>query len=249
MTKIAFISDIHGNLQALQTVLQRIDQHDFDMILCLGDIVGYGANPKECLQLVREREIPCVLGTHDEYVTIYGMPGSQVERLRAEVQQVVAWTQSVLSMGELRWLAKLPRFLEAEEFTICHSSFVPKAWTYCMTEDTFALNFHYQDVGLAFCGHSHSPMIGFDQGDDAQPYVDFIQPQELPEVIDHKIMVNVGSVGQPRDMDPRACFVSYEVETRHLELVRVEYDIEGAQAAIREAGLPERFAARLGLGK
>lgn len=127
-----------------------------------------------------------------------------------------------------------------------HSSFAHGRWAYCMDEASFAANFLQQPCQLAFCGHSHSPLIGIDMP-NAQPFVDFIRPYTLPT--DHKIMVNVGSVGQPRDHDPRACACTYVLETRQLELIREPYDIEMAQNKIYMARLPEKFATRLEVGR
>jgi len=244
MTKIGFISDIHGNIDALQAVLTRLEQCGCGMVFCLGDIVGYGAGPSECIKLIREREIPAVMGNHDEYVTLLMDPG--VEKLREDVRQAIYWTQSNLSMDDLRWLASLPMRIETEEFTVLHASFHTVKWAYCLDEATFTANFKLQTMPLAFCGHSHSPLLGIEVPDDT-PYVDYIRKTIIKP--DLKYMINVGSVGQPRDRDPRASAVTYNLESRELELLRVEYDIAAAQARIRAAGLPEKFAVRLQEGR
>ncbi|NLZ63449.1 MAG: metallophosphoesterase family protein [Lentisphaerae bacterium] len=244
MTKIGFISDIHGNIDALQAVLAKLDQCGCDMVFCLGDIVGYGAGPSECIKLIREREIPSVMGNHDEYVTLLMDP--RVEKLREEIREAIYWCQGKLSMDELRWLAKLPMRIETEEFTVLHGSFHTIKWAYCLDEPTFAANFKMQTMPLAFCGHSHSPLLGIEVPNDI-PYVDYIRKTIIKP--DLKYMINVGAVGQPRDRDPRACAVIYNLASRELELIRVEYDIAAAQARIRAAGLPEKFARRLQEGR
>ncbi|NLF92797.1 MAG: metallophosphoesterase family protein, partial [Oligosphaeraceae bacterium] len=142
MTKIGFISDIHGNIDALQAVLTRLEQCGCEMVFCLGDIVGYGAGPSECIKLIRERAIPSVMGNHDEYVTLLMDPG--VEKLREDVRQAIYWTQSNLSMDDLRWLANLPMRIETEEFTVLHASFHTVKWAYCLDEATFTANFKMQ---------------------------------------------------------------------------------------------------------
>lgn len=244
MTRIAIISDIHGNLDAFQAVLADIEKTGVDMILCLGDVVGYGPCPKECLKIVRDREIQTVMGNHDEYVTLLMDP--RVEKLRPEIRQVVEWTQEQLSMDELKWLAKLPMEMAADEFSILHASFVPVRWGYCLDERTFGNNFKYQAPMLAFCGHSHSPLIAYDiPGSD--PELDYIRKTVLP--VDRKIMVNVGSVGQPRDHDPRSCVVYYELETRTLWMNRVPYDTEAARQRFIDAGLPQHFGDRILVGR
>ncbi len=245
MTKIGLFSDVHSNIEALEAVLKRLDEEGCDMLLCLGDVVGYGASPNECLQLIRDREIPCLMGNHDEYVQLLMDPS--VAKLREEVRQSIEWTQSKLTLEDLKWLGKLPYRLELEDEMLCiHSSFAAGRWPYCRDEKSFHDNFAEQPVQLAFCGHSHRPMVGIDTGEET-PYVDFIRPMELPS--DKKVMVNVGSVGQPRDGDNRACACTYVLETRHLELLRIPYDIETAQNRLFFARRPETFALRLETGK
>ncbi len=249
MTRVAFISDIHSNIDAFKAVLGQIDKVGVDMIICLGDIVGYGPCPNECLQIIHDREIPCVMGNHDEYVTLLMDP--RVERLRPEIRQAVEWTQGQISMNDLKWLSKLPMQMDAEVFEILHASYSPLRWAYCMDEATFATNFQNQTAMLAFCGHSHSPLIGFDLPDAAQPLVDFIRGPSHKMILpkEQKIMVNVGSVGQPRDRDPRSCVVFYEVEQRQLWLERVPYDTKAAKQRFEAAGLPQKFADRILVGK
>ena len=249
MTKLAIISDIHSNIDAFEAVLAHIDEKGADMIINLGDIVGYGPAPVECMDLIHKREIQSVLGNHDEYVTLIMDP--RVEKLREDIRTVVEWTQSQLSMEDLKWLSKLPMRMDAEYFEILHASYAPVRWSYCLDENTFAINFKFQEPMLAFCGHSHSPLIALDNGEESKPLVDYIRGEshkiKLPE--DRKIMVNVGSVGQPRDRDPRACVVFYELEQRELWLDRVPYDLEKAKERFVKAELPERFGERILLGK
>lgn len=249
MTKLAIISDIHSNIDAFQSVLKHIDEVGADMIINLGDIVGYGPCPNECMSLIHEREIQSVLGNHDEYVTLIMDP--RVEKLRDEIRKVVEWTQCQLSMDDLKWLSKLPMRMDAEYFEILHASYSPVRWAYCLDETTFATNFQFQTANLAFCGHSHSPLIAIDSPEGGTPIVDYIRGEshkiKLPE--DRKIMVNVGSVGQPRDRDPRSCVVFYELEKRELWLDRVPYDLEKAKQRFIDANLPERFGERIMQGR
>lgn len=247
MTKLAIISDIHGNSVALERVLATIDEQGADMIVCTGDIVGYGPRPKECIDALRERGIPCLLGNHDQYVTL--LMDSRVERLREEVRVSVEWTQGQLPMDHLKWLAGLPMRFDVEEldFSFVHGAFGPKPWIYCNSSKCFEASFAHQDVPLGFCGHSHVPAIGLYDATTDEVSVKYLRKTTIPEV--SKVMVNVGSVGQPRDKDPRAAFVFFTVEARELELVRVPYDIAQTQAQIREAGLPDKAAARLEEGR
>ena len=247
MTKLAIISDIHANLVAFEAVLAAIDQEDVDMIVCTGDIVDYGPRPKECIDLVREREIPCLMGNHDQYVTLLMDP--RVERLREDVRVSVEWTQAQLPMDHLKWLSSLPmRFdIEGVDFAMVHGAFGPNPWLYCNKSKHFATSFAHQDVTLGFCGHSHVPAIGLYDAANDEAAVKYLRKVTIPRA--DKVMINVGSVGQPRDKDPRAAFVLFEVEAGEVELKRVPYDIEQTQAQIREAGLPEKSATRLAEGR
>jgi len=245
MSKIGFVSDIHSNIEALESVLSFLEGEKCDSIICLGDVVGYGGAPKECIRRIRELKIPTVKGNHDDYVSdIFGTLGAH---LREEVKKAIGWTQSKLDFDEVGWLGDLPMQLDFDGFSVIHSSFARIAWSYCLDEDSFASSFTNQKMKLAFCGHSHRPLIGVDVPDESKPFVDYIRSQAIPE--EYKTMVNVGSVGQPRDRDPRACTVIYDTDTRGCFLHRVEYDIESAQKRIMAAGLPERFAARLSEGR
>lgn len=244
MTKIGLFSDIHGNLEALQAVLAKLDEEACDVLIFLGDLVGYGASPAECVACIREREIPCLLGNHDEYVTLLMDP--RLERLREDIRISVEWTQSVLPMDDLKWLAQLPRRIDAEDFSLVHGAFGPKPWVYCMNERSLSHNFQHQDVALGFCGHSHMPLMALYR-EDAPPVLDHIRKGPIPDA--PKVMINVGSAGQPRDRDPRGACVIFELETRVVRLLRVPYDIAAAQQKILDADLPERFAKRLEVGR
>lgn len=247
MTRLAIISDIHANSVALERVLATIDERGADMIVCTGDVVGYGPRPKECIDLLREREVPCLLGNHDQYVTLLMDP--RVDRLREDIRVSVQWTQAQLPMEHLKWLAALPMRLEMEDldFSFVHGAYGPHPWLYCSNSKAFAVNFAHQDVPLAFCGHSHVPALGIYEGEGAEPSVKYLRKATVPEA--EKVMVNVGSVGQPRDKDPRSAFVFFTIESRELELVRVPYDIAETQKQIREASLPDKAATRLEEGR
>ncbi len=244
MTKVGIFSDIHANRAALEAVLAALDAEHCEALICLGDVVGYGPSPAECVQILRQRDIPCVLGNHDQYVTLILNP--RMEKLRDDVRTSIEWTQAQLPMNDLKWLAARPLRLDAEDFSVVHGAFGPKPWVYCTNEKTLAHNFTYQDVALGFCGHSHIPLVAR-LYPDAQPLVDNLRSGVLPQC--PKTMVNVGSVGQPRDRDPRACCVTYEIESRSLKVLRVPYDVADTQARIRAAGLPESFAERLAEGR
>lgn len=246
MAKLGIFSDVHGNYEAFTTILACLDNEKCDDLICLGDVVGYCANPAECMQIMYERNIKCVLGNHDEYMTTF--LEDDLKHLREDVRKSVAWTQKQLTFDDLDWFLKLP--MERVEYGInfIHSSYAPHRWSYCLDERTYALNFRFQTAQLAFCGHSHTPTIAVELPNSALPYVDDIHsPFTIPDY--SKVMVNVGSVGQPRDNDPRACCVTYDTETRVLNLIRAEYDVERAQKKILASPLPDVFGRRLSFGK
>ncbi len=244
MAKIGLISDLHANIEALDAVLAVLDGEKCDRLVCLGDVVGYGASPRQCLKKVRELRIPTVKGNHDDYVAdIFGVLGAH---LRPEIREAIAWTQSQLDFDEAGWLGNLPMQLDFEGFSVIHSSFASNHWSYCLDEQTFAANFAKQTKQLVFCGHSHRPLVGMNVPGEPVPFVDYVREDPLPA--DYPVMVNIGSVGQPRDHDPRACCAVYETESRVCRLLRVEYDIAAAQQKILAAGLPKRFAERLAAG-
>ena len=243
--KIGVLGDVHANLAALQATLAALDAEGCDQLLCTGDLVGYGPSPAECVKIIREREIPCVLGNHDKYVTLIADP--QLDRLEPEILTTVQWTQSRLDMQALKWLAELPLRLDADTFSVIHGIFGPHRWAYIVRDPKYRdEHFANQDTPLVFCGHCHMPLLGVQQ--EGRPVkLDFLKTSTLPTGA--KAMVNPGSVGQPRDRDPRAACVVYEMDDQIVRPLRVEYDIAATQALMRAAKLPERHAARLADGK
>jgi len=245
MAKIGIFSDVHANLAALDAVLGALDSAGCDQLVCCGDTVGYGPSPAECIHALREREVPCVLGNHDQYVTL--IMDERVSRLRDDVRISVEWTQSELDMGDLRWLAQLPMRFDTPEFSIVHGSFGRRHWTYLTNEPSLSYNFANQDVPLAFCGHSHVP-IASHTVEASGPVVTYLKdPAPVPDA--EKVIFNVGSVGQPRDHDPRASCVVLATETGIVTPKRVVYDIEATQELMRRTGQPGKSVARLEVGR
>lgn len=244
MGKIGIIGDIHSNLIALQAVLAKLDEEGCGGIVCTGDVVGYGPRPAECIALVRERGIPTVLGNHDHYTTLLMDP--RLESLRDDVKNTIKWTQSVLSMSDLKWLAQLPERQDLEHFSIVHGSFGPKRWAYLKSERSLSVNFEHQDVPLAFCGHTHVPIFAYER-EGSTPFLTYLR--KTTAVTKDKVIINVGAVGQPRDHDPRAACGIFDVEERTIRPVRVPYDIEKTQADMRDQGVPEAFIERLTEGR
>ena len=239
--KYAIIADIHGNLDALEVVLDDIRSQNADHIVCLGDVVGYNARPKECLQIVREMNIPCVKGNHDEYCS----SDDTLDGFNPHAADAVMWTRQQLSDEERQWLRDLKYSRMVANFTIVHATLdAPERWGYVFDKLAAAASFPYQNTQVCFFGHTHVPLAFMrDTTVRGGTYSKFkIDPAK-------KYFINVGAVGQPRDNNPKAAYVMYDMDAGTIELRRLDYDITAAQQKILEAGLPERLAERLAYGK
>lgn len=267
LMKYAIFSDIHGNLEALTVVLDVCRRERVDAYLCLGDIVGYNANPKECMKIVRD--IPgfvCVKGNHDEYAS---NGDSGAAGFNPHAKTAVLWTQSQLSDSEKQYLANLPMRgnIRGANMTIIHATLdSPSAWGYIFDAYQAEDNFANQFTQLCFCGHSHVPIMFVKK---PVTVVSDRRIEEVPEWADHreggltdeemncadtitctilpayKYLINIGSVGQPRNRDRRASFAIYDTDAKTVTRYRIPYDFRTAQQKILSAGLPERLAARL----
>ncbi len=239
--KFAIIADIHGNLEALQAVLEDAQKQGCTHYACIGDVVGYGANPRECLQIVRSMGMPCVKGNHDEYCSIE----ESAEGFNPLAAEAVMWTRQQLSEEDRQWLRDLRYVRMVTNFTIVHATLdAPQRWGYVFDKLAAAASFPYQNTPVCFFGHTHVPVAFVrDSMVRGGTYSKFkIEPGK-------KYFINVGAVGQPRDGNPRAAYVVYDVDEGTVELRRLEYDIATAQKKIRAAGLPERLAERLAYGR
>lgn len=239
--RYGIIADIHANLEALQVVLADIKQEKCTHVVCLGDVVGYGANPKECLDIIRGMNIPVVKGNHDEYIGSSEDP----EGFNDAAAEAVTWSRSQLTEDDRKWLRELKYFRLVANFSIVHATLdAPQRWGYVLDKLEAAASFTYQNTPVCFFGHTHVPLAFIrDTGVRGGTYSKFRVESGK------KYFVNVGSVGQPRDGDPRAAYVIYDLRQQTIELRRLEYDIATAQRKIRAAGLPERLADRLASGR
>jgi diadenosine tetraphosphatase ApaH/serine/threonine PP2A family protein phosphatase len=240
-SQVAIISDIHGNVHALRAVLRDIDERGITERVCLGDIVGYGGNPAECVDFIRSSGFRVIRGNHDAMVA--GNLG--FEGTSEGVREAIAWTRRHLNEEQLAWLAELPMTLEAADYECVHASlFHPGDWRYVRTPGEAALHFAEQRKPVCFIGHTHRPQF-------------WLEGAEHPLAITNlenlragkKQIVNVGAVGQPRDGDDRACYVVYRRESQDVWWRRIPYGLEAAQSAIITAGLPSSFAMRLSAGR
>ncbi len=257
--RYAFISDLHANLEALEAVLSAIDESSIDQAVCLGDVVGYNANPNECIAFIRERNIPTICGNHDAVACGLEEPwGFNPIALAAAL-----WTRDHLEPDNIQWLKKLPVNLSFEHFLAAHGSPTDRDCYIFNWEDVLP-HFPYvaeQNRTLCFFGHTHCPGIFSSDGMyavDAHSRFLFCPEtasREEKQAVFHletgrKIFfINSGSVGQPRDGDPRAAFGILDTEACSYELVRVSYPIQQAAERIIAAGLPSFLAERLFLGR
>lgn len=240
--RVAVLGDIHGNFDALSAVLSEIDSEGIEAIFCVGDIVGYGAEPSECLAEVRGREIPTVAGNHD-----YAVVGHvSHEYFNPEAGETVLWTLSVLSDDDKAFLSDLPLVFEHEDFSLVHSTLVnPGSFDYILTVADAAASFDALRKRCAFFGHSHIAGAFFREDKTVVP----VEEAQFTLPTDGKALVNVGSVGQPRDGNPAAAYAVCDPESGLVEIRRVPYDVDTASRKIVEAGLPRVNAYRLFLGR
>ena len=239
--KYAIIADIHANWEGLQVVLADAQANKVTHYACLGDVVGYNANPKECLDVIRSMGMPVVKGNHDEYCSV----DSALEGFNPHAAEAVNWTRSQLAEDDILWLREMRYIRLVANFTIVHATLDgPKRWGYVFDKLAAAASFTYQNTGVCFFGHTHVPVAFVrDATVRGGTYSKF------KVEAGKKYFVNVGSVGQPRDGNPKCAYVIYDMDEQTIELRRLDYDIATAQAKIRAVGLPERLAERLALGK
>jgi predicted phosphodiesterase len=240
--RIGIFSDIHGNLQALETVLRVFEESEqVDRLYCCGDIVGYGGNPNECCDVVRAKGYPTVAGNHDHAA----LKLTDISYFNEIAKTAIQWTGDVLTPENVEYLRSLPMQIEDEEMLIVHASpKEPEAWNYILTLGDARMNFEYFKQQICFIGHSHQPfIIEYTEGNLSCP-----SNPRVSVVEDHRYLVNVGSVGQPRDGNPDASYAIYDRKEQYIEIKRVTYDLDGAKQAILDNSLPPQLADRLNHG-
>jgi diadenosine tetraphosphatase ApaH/serine/threonine PP2A family protein phosphatase len=240
--RYAILGDIHSNWPAMEAVLADAGRQGVTAFACVGDIVGYNAQPQHCLEKIMELGCPAVIGNHDYFCSSPDLVFDDFHPMAAEV---VRWTQAQLSDVQSGFLRDLPHVKRVAGFTLVHSTLdMPEKWGYVFDALEADANFNYQSTAVCFHGHTHLPVVF-----KRQRAVERTHFSKMRLELGTRYFINVGSVGQPRDGDPRAAYVIYDLAEKTVELRRVEYAIEAAQAAIRDAGLPERLARRLEFGK
>ncbi|MBA3882086.1 MAG: metallophosphoesterase family protein [Chthoniobacterales bacterium] len=239
--RFAIISDLHANLEATQTVIADAHAKDCTHFVCLGDLVGYNANPHECIEIVRGLGCPIVKGNHDEQASL-----SESSRDFNELaEHAISWTRAQLTADDKQLLAALPMTREVHDFTIVHATLdTPAEWGYVFNNLDALASFTYQHTPICFFGHTHVAGAFACDGN-----VKRVKTEQLVIETGKKYFINTGSVGQPRDGDPRAAYCIYDTDNNVVEQRRLKYDLPAAQRKIIQAGLPRLLAERLELGR
>jgi len=239
--RVAVLGDIHANLEALEAVLKALDEQEVEDCYCVGDIVGYGADPGACVDRVRELGIVTVAGNHDHAA----VEKTSIELFNPEARAAALWTREALDDEQKTYLSDLVLTYETDNFAVVHSTLHgPEMFNYVLNTFDALLCFQHLTKPVCFIGHSHVP-VSFVESD--RIYADFGSTVQLQD--GQRALINVGSVGQPRDQDPRASFFVYDTEAKSGELIRVEYEVETACGKIIDAGLPHMNAVRIQLGQ
>lgn len=231
--RLAILSDLHANLEASEAVLEEAERREADAIVCLGDVVGYGPDPSETVELVRQRCEMTILGNHDAAVA----QNAAMHVLPKDGQAAARLHQALLSDDQLEWLAALPYTGTAYGTTLAHAApRQPDAWPRLDSFSALQSQFDAFDTPICFVGHSHKPAVVSDSLGVFQVRAG------------HRFLVDVGSVGQPRDHDPRASFAVFDTEAFTLDIVRVHYDVARTASKIVRRGLPPSLSERLRRG-
>jgi predicted phosphodiesterase len=241
--RVAVLSDIHGNLHALEAVLGSIDAESPELVWCLGDLVGYGPKPNACCTAVSARADVCLSGNHD----LAALGRLDLDEFSSDAALAARWTAVVLDDESRRYLESLAPQARVEGVGLYHASARDPVWEYVLSPETALLSFLSSKDALILVGHSHVP-LAISLADDELGGGHAPAGSEVELEPSRRWLLNPGSVGQPRDGDPRAAWLLLDLEARRASFHRVEYPVAHTQAEIRERGLPESLAARLEQG-
>ena len=237
------ISDVHSNLTAFQAVLE--DAKPFDRVWCLGDVIGYGPDPNECISRLREQPLlKCVKGNHDAAI----IGDINIASFNFEARASLKWLDSIISTENRQWLEGLEEKLVMDDITMVHGSPSSPVWEYVMDVRTARENMKAFATSVCLVGHTHVPVLFSQEGESLKSTKRIPLPVDEPLNLQHKSILNPGSVGQPRDHDPRASYVIYDDEKNQWINHRIPYDFEKVQKRILAAGLPDQHAFRLSKG-
>ncbi|MCC6807288.1 MAG: metallophosphoesterase family protein [Deltaproteobacteria bacterium] len=241
--RIGIFSDVHANIEALTEVLRALRARDVEQFVCLGDVIGYGADPEPCIRAIREVTTHTILGNHDAA----GCGRMNLNEYYAEAREAIVYSWGRLGEEDRSWIRSLPYSVRQDDILFCHGApHAPEHFEYLFSEEQ--AEDYRQDFatlpGVTFIGHSHLT-VGFAL--TPKHVAGFVEP-EVRLQKGSKYIFTVGSVGQPRDRDTRAACVVFDTTDQRVEYVRVPYDISATQRKILAAGLPPQFAQRLQLG-
>ena len=241
--RYAILSDIHGNLEAFKAVLDALSEERIGAFLSVGDVIGYGADPKECIKLLRSLEPEVLIAGNHEW-GVLGL--KEPEYFNELAQYAVLWTRNVLDKDDIEYLNSFSLVYEDGNITLVHGTLnMPEEFYYIFDIDDADATISKMRNPLCFVGHSHVPGIFVSNHNK----VESLEATKIHIDYERKYVINAGSVGQPRDGDPRASYAVYDNEEAALEIKRVEYDVKKAQNKILQAGLPSRLAYRLSEGR
>ncbi len=242
--RVAVFSDVHSNLEALEAVLEHAFGKKVDRYVCLGDVVGYGANPNECIELLQNLpDCPCLLGNHD--AAVLGIPNN----MGSDARKVIIWTREILTERSLWFLKEMEDVIKWDNISFCHSNpYRPRNWYYVSEKTYISSSFARSKAKILFVGHTHVP-VAITRKNFFCVYIR--SPRHsmvVPAAELNRQIFNTGAVGQPRDGDPRASYLIYDTDRKVIEFYRVDYDFNKAAEKILAAGLPENYAHRLANG-
>jgi len=240
--RYAIVSDVHGNLDALEVAFAALQPDD--ALLCLGDIVGYGPQPNECVERIRARATATVLGNHD----VAAIDNFGLAYFNPAAREAMKWTQNVLTKENLAWLDSLGYEFRMPEFLLVHGAPV-NYFEYILDKAAAARAFAATDAPIIFIGHTHIAEVYTLNPDGTIEHAHVQQGALVKLLPGLRYLINVGSVGQPRDLNPRSSFGFYDSDTQTVTVTRVEYPIARVQEKIRAAHLPDALARRLDVGR
>lgn len=246
--RIAILGDVHANIDALNAVVEDARAEAVTTFHCVGDVVGYNANPQECVDLIRSICTVVVRGNHDHYCS----HDVSLSDFQPNAAIAIEWTRKQINEDSVKWLANLPmtKTFFQQSFSIVHATLdMPEQWGYVFDAFDAAAHFTYQPTPLCFHGHTHIPAVFEKGGGGVSRYDAPPAGARISLSFGRKYFINVGSVGQSRDGIPQASYAIYEPRSRIIEFRRVPYDVEAAAEKVRLAGLPQRLSDRLLVGK
>lgn len=241
--RVLIISDIHANLVAFETVLKHA-KGEWDYVWCLGDVVGYGPRPNECCDLLKTLPHLCLAGNHD-WAALNRL---DIRTFNADARRAVTWTQDTLTDENMQYLADLPVTFVLGEYTLVHASPREPIWEYILDPLIAALNFPQFETPICFVGHTHTPIIYQEMNPQESPVAVPPIDGERIDLKGQRLIINPGSVGQPRDNRPDAAYAILHVEEKIYEHRRIPYDVSKTQQQMRDADMPDRLITRLAHG-